>query len=46
MLNNIIKKFKFNFLKTMIEKKSAIKVLEETSRTFFIPIMRLPRFCQ
>lgn len=30
----------------MAEKKSALKILEETSRTFFIPIMRLPPQCQ
>ena len=42
--NNIIKIFEFNFI--MTEKKSAIKVLEETSRTFFIPIMKLPPICQ
>lgn len=30
----------------MTEKKSALKVLQETSRTFFIPIVRLPEVCQ
>ncbi len=30
----------------MCERKSAMKVLEETSRTFFIPITRLPPICQ
>lgn len=28
------------------ERKSAMKVLEETSRTFFIPIVGLPPVCQ
>lgn len=28
------------------EKKNALKVLEETSRTFYIPIVKLPTGCQ
>ena len=28
------------------EKKNALQVLKETSRTFFIPITRLPTGCQ
>jgi farnesyl-diphosphate farnesyltransferase len=30
----------------MSEKKTAYKVLEETSRTFYIPIMGLPEQCK
>ena len=30
----------------MSDKKTPLKVLEETSRTFFIPIVRLPEVCQ
>lgn len=30
----------------MSEKKTALKVLEETSRTFYIPIVGLPPVCQ
>ena len=28
------------------EKKNALQILQETSRTFFIPITRLPPICQ
>lgn len=28
------------------EKKNALQILQETSRTFFIPITRLPPTCQ
>lgn len=44
--HSLIISLKFEFINFMSEKKTAIKVLEETSRTFFIPIMRLPPNCQ